>query len=193
MKLVPVVICFPIGPDLQIIMVGFEALCGLPCCGGALDDKPMPIKKSAKYGYTYSCYDHFNAIIVLGCVDARGIFTYVNTGRPGSVGDSYAFRHSAVCLKISNAEWLTHSPQAIKGVQVKPFLVADAAFPLAATCMKCYEGNCLPLAKHSFNYSLIHTRCVVEQAFGRLKGRWKVMDGRCIANETGCHSLLWFA
>ena len=49
--------------------------------------------------------------------------------------------------------------------------------------MKCYEGNCLPLSRHSFNYSLIRTRCVVEQAFGRLKGWWKVMDGHCNAND----------
>ena len=50
---------------------------------------------------------------------------------------------SDTALYTSNGKWLTHSPQAIEGVQVKPFLVADAAFPLAATCMKCYEENCL--------------------------------------------------
>ena len=139
----------------------------------------MPIKKPAEYGDTYFCYKHFNAIIVLGCVDARGIFTYVNAGRPGSVGDSYTFRHSALYQKVTSGEWLAHSPQTIEGVQVNPFLVADAAFPLAATYMKCYEGSGLPPQKHSFNYSLICTRRVVEQAFGRLKGRWKVMDGHC--------------
>ena len=113
----------------------------------------MPIKKPEEYGDTYCCYKHFNDIIVLGCVDARRNFTYVNAGRPGSVGDSYAFRHSALYQEISNGEWFTHSPQTIRGVQVKPLLVADAAFALAATCMKCYEGNCF--YPHSFKYSLI--------------------------------------
>ena len=64
--------------------------------GIALDGTFMSIKKPAEYGDTYFCYKHFNAIIVLGCVDARGIFTYVNAGRQGSVGDSYTFRHSAL-------------------------------------------------------------------------------------------------
>ena len=178
-KLVPEAIRFPTGSELEQVLVDFEALCGLPCCGGALDGTFMPIKKPAEYGDTYFCYKHFNAIIVLGCVDARGIFTYVNAGRPGSVGDSYTFRHSALYQKVTSGEWLAHSPQTIEGVQVNPFLVADAAFPLAATCMKCYEGSGLPPQKHSFNYSLIRTRRVVEQAFGRLKGRWKVMDGHC--------------
>ncbi len=182
-KLVPEAIRFPTGSELEQVMVDFEALCGLPGCGGALDGTFMPIKKPAEYGDTYFCYKHFNAIIVLGCEDARGICTYVNSGRPGSVGDSYTFRHSALYKKVTSGEWLAHSPQTIEGVQVNPFLVADAAFPLAATCMKCYEGSGLPPQKHSFNYSLIRTRRVVEQAFGRLKGRWKVMDGHCKIND----------
>ena len=45
-------------------------------------------EKPSEFGDTYFCYKKFTAIIVLACVDARGIFTYVNAGRPGSVGDS---------------------------------------------------------------------------------------------------------
>ena len=45
--------------------------------------------------------------------------------------------------------------------------------------MKCYDnppslGRLRP-SKRSFNYALIRTRRVVEQAFGRLKGRWKII------------------
>ena len=50
--------------------------------------------KTPKYGDTYYCYRHYTAISVLGCVDACGMFTYLNVGRPGSVGDSYSCRHS---------------------------------------------------------------------------------------------------
>ena len=63
-------------------------------------------------------------------------------------------------------------------VNVKPFIVTDSAFPLASTCMKCHEIG-QPAYRHSFNYSLIRTSRVVEQAFGQLKGRWKIMDGKC--------------
>ena len=44
-RLVPVVIPFPTGQELEQFKVNFEALCGLPCCGGALDGTFMPIKK----------------------------------------------------------------------------------------------------------------------------------------------------
>ena len=131
--------------------------------------------QSSDFGDTYYCYKHFTAIIGLGCVDAQGI--YVNAGRPGSVGDSYTNHHSLLYQRIANGEWLSHSPRIIEGVPVKPFLVADAAFPQESSCMKCFDMGNVP-QKRSFNYSLIRTRRVVEQAFGRLKGRWKVMDGQ---------------
>ena len=35
-KFVPEAIRFPTGSELDQVMVDFEALCGLPCCGGAL-------------------------------------------------------------------------------------------------------------------------------------------------------------
>ena len=80
--------------------------------------------------------------------------------------------------KIANGEWLAHSPRTVAGVNVKPFIVADSAFPLSSTCMKCYEVG-QPAYRRSFNYSLIRTRRVVEQAFRRLKGCWKIMGGKC--------------
>ena len=66
-RLVPEAILFPTGRELDQVMVDFEALCGLPCCGGALDGTLMPIKKPADFGDTYFCYKKFTAIIVLAC------------------------------------------------------------------------------------------------------------------------------
>ena len=138
--------------ELQQVMVDFETLCGLPCCAGALDGTFMPIKKPEEFEDTCFCYKKFCAIVVLGCVDARGIFMYVNAGRPGSVGDFYAFRHNLLYEKVHSEEWLAHTSTVIEGVHVRPFLVADAAFLLDSTCMKCYDDTG-PMSnyKHSFN------------------------------------------
>ena len=43
-RLVHDAILFPTCPELKQVMVDFQSLCGLPCCGGALDDTFMPIK-----------------------------------------------------------------------------------------------------------------------------------------------------
>ena len=162
-RLIHDAILFPTGAELEQVILDFESLCGLPCCGSAIDCTLMLIKKPSDFGDTYYCYKHFTAIIVLGCVDARGIFTYVNAGRLGSVGDSYTYRHSLLYQRIANGEWLSHSPRIIEGVSVKPFLLADATFPLESSCMKCFDMGNVPQK--------------------RLKGRWKVMDGQCRVND----------
>lgn len=181
--LVPESILFPTGEELTQVISDFEALCGLPQCGGALDGTFMQIRKPSEFGDTYYCYKRFHSIIILGCVDARGIFTSVNSGRPGSVGDSYTFRHSQLKINIENDVWLSPDQQKmIGGVNIRPFLVADSAFPLQSTIMKCFEGDHHVGRESSFNYSVIRTRRVVEQAFGRLKGRWQVTSS-CNLND----------
>ena len=84
--------------------------------------------------------------------NARGIFTYVNAGQPGSIGDSYTYRHSILSEKLGNGEWLKHSPKGIEGCNVRPFLVADVAFALASKMRKCYDDStALDPFKRSFN------------------------------------------
>lgn len=84
--------------------------------------------------------------------------------------------------KIRNKEWLNGTPDTVEDHSVEPYLVADSAFSLSCTTMKCYDVIHLSHWKRSFNHNLIHTHHVVEQAFGRLKGRWKVIDG-CYLND----------
>ena len=130
-----------------------------------MDGTFMAMKKPSDFGDTYFDNKKFIAFIVLACMDARGIFMYVNTGRLGSVADSYTYWRSLMLWQIASGEWLAHSPRKISEVNVKPFIVADSAFPLSSTCMKCFEVG-QPAYRRSFNYSLIRTRRVVEQAFG---------------------------
>ena len=58
-RLTPNAILFPMASELQQVMVGFEALCRLPCCAGTLDSTFMPIKKPEEFGDTYFCYKKF--------------------------------------------------------------------------------------------------------------------------------------
>ena len=50
--------------------------------------------------------------------------------------------------------------------------------------MKCFDDWHGPLEphKHTFNFRLIRTRRVVKQAVGRLKGRFRILDGCDLRN-----------
>ena len=101
----------------------------------------MRITKPRVFGDTYWCYKQHVAILLLAVVDARGIFTDVNTGGTGSVGDAAAYNTSQLARNVQSRKWLGDSGKIINGKLVHPFLVGDSAFALSTTMMKCYGEN----------------------------------------------------
>jgi hypothetical protein len=181
--LVPDAIVFPTGSEPANVMKDFEALCCLPQCAAAIDGTFIVHKKPSKYGDSYWCYKHGHAIIVLGVVDARGIFTFVDAGRAGFVDDSVVRQKCAMKRKVDSGEWLDAPPLTIHGVQIKPYVVADAALAFGPKMMKCYEGEHAAGTDKAFlNSAVIRTRRVVETAFGRLKVRFRIMAS-CNLND----------
>ena len=175
-QLVPNAVKFPTSERaLGQAMEEFEQLAGLPCCAGAIDGTFMKIIKPVHFGDTYWCYKKYPAIVILGTVDARGLFINVNVGNPGSAGDAASFQRSLLKRRLASRKWLNAPPQTINGVDVLPYLVADSAFALSTYITKCYSNQTLTDEQYTFNYRVIRTRRVVEQAFGRLKGRFRIL------------------
>ena len=181
-EMVTKAIRFPEGKELKRNMAEFKALCKLERCAGAFDGTIMKIRKpSVDFAESYWCYKKHCAIIILATVCACGVFTNVNAGRAGAAGDAAVFGTSQLLQKSNDRKWLTiketrQEKFKINGTYIRPYLVADSAFPLAATVMKCYDDNngLLPFQK-TFNHRVIRTRCVVEQAFGNLKDRFHIL------------------
>lgn len=66
----------------------------------------------------------------------------------------------------------------IEGVEVQPIILCDQAFPLSTNLLKPFP-NALPRTREtSFNYNLSRRRRIVENAFGRLKERFRFVMKR---------------
>ena len=101
------------------------------------------------------------------------IFTLVDAGRPYSVGDATTYAKSSLACLIDEGKWLdVQEAKTISDVVIHPYLVADSAFAFKPHMMKCYADNQPQGCRSTFNRRVILTRRVVEQAFGRLKGRY---------------------
>jgi hypothetical protein len=192
-RLVPEFLKLPSSGELRWGIREFERLCHLPGVCGALDGTFMEIQKPSLCGNEYYCYKGFYAIVLLAVVDAAGKFLWVDAGGLGKLGDAAcwnvsdlkaamsageAFRAPArqVCVPaVGNARARgARQQQQQQEMSHLPYLVADSAFALGPRLMKCY-ANPTQWYQLAFNYCVVRTRRVVEQAFGRLKGRWQVL------------------
>ena len=169
---------WPEAEELEQVMVDFQNLVGMPQVGGAIDGCFIPLfQPTGIYKDKYWCYKGIYAINLLAVCDANCIFTYVDAGQPGSVGDGASFLRSDLKQGLEKGTVLPMSQyKTIQGpnglIPVRPFLVGDAAFSLAPYMQKSFTGEPRPhTEEHAFNWCHIRTRRVIENAFGRLKGR----------------------
>ena len=176
--------------EVTEVIHDFEHLSGLPQCAGAIDGSQIPINKpSEDDGDVFWCYKHnAPAILLLGIVDATGRFLYVDIGRPGSVGDAGALERSHITNLLQRETLLgpVHARN-IVGVSVKPYLVGDAAFALSPSVMKGYPTEASRKEK-IWNRKIVLARRVIECAFGRLKGRFRVL-----LSPAGTRDVEWYS
>lgn len=183
-----------VGDELEKTMNEFEELLELPCAAGAIDGCfiPMWTPGSLDFAHRCWCYKNIKCIILLAVVDANKRFTYINVGRPGSVGDAATINDSELKSSIMSGEYLNvkHSRwidcEDGSNVRIRPYLVADSAFPFSPFTMKNWDraGADADLAEE-YNVKHKGTRVVVEQSFGILLDR-KLRNPFFLAEVTRC-------
>ena len=113
-------------------------------------------------------------MIVQGLVDANYHFLDVCIGWPGSVHDARVFAHSNLYKKITRGHLVPNKSITISGVRIRLYVIGDSAYPMQSWLMKPFSYNSdLTAYQRNYNYRLCRARIVVENAFGRLKTRWR--------------------
>lgn len=112
------------------------------------------------------------------------LFTYVNIGTPGRAHDAFIFSNSQLHSFLQEqSELLSSLGKHIMNNLIPLHLIGDSAFPFQAHIMKPYPHRTMMLdEQREFNFRLSRARRVIENAFGRLKGRWRILRKRLEVN-----------
>ncbi|XP_029974555.1 protein ALP1-like [Salarias fasciatus] len=161
---------------------GFWKKWNFPNCLGALDGKHIVIEKPPHSGSMYFNYKRTFSTVLLALVDADYRFRVINVGDYGRSSDGGIYAGSA--LGIGMERGTLHVPPnaplpgAADANPMPHVIVADAAFPLKPYLMRPFPGSLLDHDKRIYNYRLSRARMVVENAFGILASRWRIMYRR---------------
>ena len=163
--------------DWEIIAQGFSSKWQFHNCLGALDGKHVAIQCPKKTGSLYYNYKGFFSLVLMALVDADYNFVYVDIGTPGASSDGGVFNKCSLRKKIDAASMGFPGKKSLPGdpEPLPHFIVADDAFPLRDWLMKPFPTRQMTKEERIFNYRLSRARRVVENAFGILSHRFRVL------------------
>ncbi|XP_062302094.1 uncharacterized protein LOC134006997 [Osmerus eperlanus] len=180
--LVPEQISFPDQEKFKEMAAYTENRWGLPQCIGAIDGSHIPILAPQEDHCDYFNHKGWHSIILQGVVDGKGLFWNVFAGLPGSLRDAQVLRLSTLWELASRGNHFPAYTRNIGGVNVGYYILGHSAYPLQNWLVKPFPDTCQLTAEQKiYNKKICSARVVVENAFGRLKGRW-----RCLMKRNDC-------
>lgn len=163
--------------EWERIAEDFYNMWNLPNCIGALDGKHIEITCPPNTGSQFYNYKGTYSIVLLGLCDANYTFTAVDIGAYGSQSDGGTFASSLFGKSFlqGRLNMPADKPLNNSNTVFPHYIVGDAAFPLKENLMRPYPGRLLDEKKENFNKRLSRARRTIENAFGILTARWRIL------------------
>lgn len=142
-----------------------------------MDGKHIVFRAPKSAGSTYFNYKNEHSIVLLAVVDAKYNLIYVDVGANGRISDGGIFRQSSLAAAVAKNSLNFPEDRPLPGRQkLMPYvLVADGAFPLSERIVKPYPFRNMTAEQRIFNYRLSRSRRVVENVFGILANRFRIL------------------
>ncbi|XP_065583929.1 uncharacterized protein LOC136042942 isoform X2 [Artemia franciscana] len=168
----------PTEEDLKLVSREFNDLWQFPNCIGAVDGKHCRIHKPPNSGSDYHNFHDFESIVLMAVVDARYRFLYIDVGAKGKENDSTVFRRFSFgkALEVNRLPVPGDKELPNTSCPLPHIFIGDEAFPLKTNFLKPFSryGD-LTTDKKIFNYRLSRARRVVENTFGIIASRFRVL------------------
>ncbi|KMQ86994.1 nuclease harbi1-like protein [Lasius niger] len=150
-----------------------------PNCIGALDGKHITIQAPPNSNSLNYNYKGFFSFILMAISDANYKFIWIDVGDYGSNSDGGVWGNSNLGQSLKSGTGDIPPPKLLPGTTtlLPCTLVGDEAFPLKSYVMRPYPRKSLISDSHRiFNYRLSRARRIIENAFGILVSRWRILN-----------------
>ncbi|KAK3929587.1 Protein ANTAGONIST OF LIKE HETEROCHROMATIN PROTEIN 1 [Frankliniella fusca] len=168
----------------------FETMWNIPHCLGAVGGKHVAVQAFPHCASRYFNYKGFHSMILMAVADAKLKFISVDFGGSGRRGGANVFNHSALGRKMAQNEISAPPPSDVNGINLPYVFVGDAAFQGIRGILTPFPGKFLPPEENLFNYRLSRARRIIENAFGVLCARFRILRTSIIASPTLVKSIV---
>lgn len=143
-------------------------------CGGCIDGKHIRITQPVKSGALYYNYKNFYSVVLMAVVNHNYEFIYVDVGKQGRISDGGVIQATSFHNRLQNGS--LNLPTKIECDEGLNFVfIGDEAFALEEHILKPYPQKNLDYQKRIYNYRLARARNVVENAFGLIANRFRIL------------------
>lgn len=128
-------------------------------------------------GSSFYNYKGKHSIVLMGIADAEYQLIYIDVGRNGRNSDGGVFNRCSFGRKMRMEQLQLPPPKALPGrdLPVPYVLIGDDAFALGPNLLKPYSLHNLTMMERVFNYRLSRARRVIENVFGIMSARYRVL------------------
>ncbi|XP_059099247.1 uncharacterized protein LOC131893283 [Tigriopus californicus] len=162
----------------------FDSKWNYPFSLGALDGKHCLVKSFGNSGSLFYSYKQDFSVLLLALVDAEYRFMYVDIGAPGGSNDSGVMKVSNLQSALDNGN--LNLPVEKHPLGVDYHFIGDDAFGFTTRLVKPYLSRGLTAQQRIFNYRFSWTRRVVENAFGIMSSKFRVLRTANHQNYENC-------
>jgi len=149
----------------------------MPNCLGAIDGKLVHIQRPVTRGSQY--YKRSFSMNMMAVVDATYRFLYVLVHKDQPMMLQYLVVPSLARQSLTlQTRYQSHVQGKFQTLTLIPTVfVADEAYPLKTYLMKPFSARGLTVSERLYNYRLSRARRTVENAFGILVNRFRILRG----------------
>ena len=172
--------------EFKETLLDMDAEWQFPYAFVAIDGSHLPIKCSSggqEAIKQYYNFKNFYSVVLLGLIDANFRSIWASLGALGNTHDSTYIQSTSLWDDITSDKTLPGQVIEVNDVEIPPIILGDGAFPLQSWMMKPHGDAVLTQEKAYFNFRLSRARMVTEGAFGKLKGRFRVLHRKCESNK----------